>query len=244
MPRIILAAALLAIALPTLLAQDEPNEGEDTSAGLPGEYADYLIASSTLSPDKAVAVIYPTMELCTDEPAKGAANRCKDYLVALQPFHILTTLETKYPQFQNKNHGGISASWSKDGAAVLVTLESKWGPEDVFLYEIHDGKLTRATNLLAKVEALFRPDYKAAKVGRFNDEFAFLVESPEEGAFCEFVDSDKVRIRATATTDPKEIPGLKAWEAKVEAVWDIPQARFASEKVKRTFAGIRKADDQ
>lgn len=243
MNRIALAAVLLVIALPALVAQNEPNEGEDTSAGLPAEYADYLIASSTLSPDKAVAVIYPTLELC-DEPEKGAANRCKDYLVALHPFQILTTLETKYPQFQNKNHGGISASWSEDGAAVLVTLESKWGPGDVFLYEIHDGKLTRATNLLAKVEALFQPDYKAAKVDPFNDEFAFAVETPEEGAFCEFVGSDQVRIRATATTDPKEIPGLKAWEAKLEAVWDIPQARFASKKVKRTFVGFRKAEDQ
>ncbi len=121
-----------------------------------------------------------------------------------------------------------------------MTLDSKWGPEDVFLYEIHDGKVSRSTSLYPKVYDLFLPDYKAAKVGPFNEEFAFLVESPEEGAFCEFGDSDTVRINAKATTDPKEIPGRKAWDATVEAVWDIPQARFTSQKVKRTFAGIRK----
>ena len=239
MSRTILTAAFLFIALRPLLAQDEPNEGGDTSAGLPKEYADYLIASSTLSPDKGFAVIYPKLKVCTD----GPKNRCKDYLVALKPFQILTTLETKFPEFQNKNHGGISASWSEDGAAVLVTLDSKWGPEDVFLYEISDGKVSRSTNLLTKVHDLFLPDYKAAKMGAFNDEFAFLVESPDEGAFCEFAASDTVRINAKATTDPKETPGRKAWEATVEAVWDIPQARFTSKKVKRIFAGVRKADE-
>ena len=240
MSRSLLIAAFLFSALRSLLAQEEP--GEDTSAGLPTEYADYLIASSTLSADKAFAVIYPKTDLCADEPKKGAANRCKDYLVALRPFHILTTLETKYPQFQNKNHGGISASWSGDSA--LITLDSKWGPGDVFLCEIHDGKVSRSTNLLPKVRDLFVPDYTAAKMGgSAKDEAAFLIESPEEGAFAEFADATHVRIHANATTDPKETPGRKAWEAAVEAMWDIPQSRFTSEKVKRTFAGVRKAQD-
>ena len=241
-PTLPAAVALLFIPLAALCAQDETNEGEDTSAGLPREYADYLVASSTLSPDKKFAVIYPKMEVCTDEPKKGAATRCKDYLVALKPFQILTTLETKFPQFQNKNHGGISASWSDDGSAVVVTLDSKWGPEEVFLCEIHDGKVSRSTNLFQKVHDLFLPDYKAAKMGPAG-QFDFIVESPEEGAFGEFVDADHVRLRAIATTDPKETPGRKAWEATVEAVWDVPQARFTSQKVKRTFAGIRKEED-
>lgn len=241
--RTIFTASFLFIALRVLFAEEEPNEGGDTSAGLPREYADYLVASSTLSPDKGFAVIYPKSKLCPDERKEGSANRCKDYLVALRPFRILTTLETKDPEFENKNHGGMSASWSKDGAAVLVMLEDKWGPGDTFLYELHDGKVSRSTNLLAKVHDLFLPDYKAAKMGPAEDEFAFLVESPDEGVFCEFTDSDHVGIHAMATTDPKETPGRKAWEATVAAVWDIPQARFTSKKVKRTFLGVRKLED-
>ena len=240
MSRSLLAAAFLFLALRPLLAQEEP--AEDTSAGLPKEYADYLIASITLSPDKKFAVIYPKTELCPDEPKKGSANRCKNYLVALQPFQILTTFETKSPEFQNKNHGGISATWSKDGSAALVSLDSKWGPADVFLYEIRDGKVSRSTSLLPKVNDLFVPDYKAAKIGPADDA-AFLIEPPEEGTFAEFTDSTHVRILAKATTDPKETPGRKAWDATVDAVWDITQARFTSQKVKRTFAGVRKADD-
>ncbi len=238
MSRPLLLFALVFATVRPLVAQDEPPA--DTSAGLPKEYADYLIAQSTLSPDKKFAVIYPKLVLCEDDPQ--TSPRCKDYLVALKPFEILTTLQTRFPQFQNKNHGGISGAWSPDGNAVLVTLDSKWGPEAVFLCELHGGKVTRSTDLLLKVEQLFVPDYKASKVGPL-DKYAFVIESPVEGEFAAFTDATHVRLRAVATTDPKSSPGRKAWEAELDARWDIPQARFASQKVKRTFLGLRREED-
>ena len=60
---------------------------------------------------------------------------------------------------------------------------------------------------------------------------------------CEFADSTHVRIRATATTEPKGIAGEKAWDGVVEATWDIPSATFTSQRVKRKFAGTRKESD-
>ena len=60
---------------------------------------------------------------------------------------------------------------------------------------------------------------------------------------CEFAGSSEVQIRVTATTDPKEIPGTKAWDGAAEATWDIPRATFTSQKVTRKFAGIRKESD-
>jgi hypothetical protein len=241
--RIILTLCLVFSSLSALFAQEETSEVADTSAGLPQEYADYLIASNTLSPDKNLAVIYPKTELCPDEPKKGSQDRCKDYLVALQPFQILTALDTKYPEFQNKNRGGMSATWLKDGSAVLVTLDGRWGPGDIFLYEIRDGKLSRSTNLLKKVHDLLVPDFKKARVRRYNDYFDFVFESEDEAPVCEFADSTHVRIRATATTEPKGIAGEKAWDGSVEAIWDIPEAKFSSQKVRRKFAGVRKESD-
>jgi hypothetical protein len=122
-----------------------------------------LVASKTLSPDKKFAVIYPKTELCPDERKKDSEDRCKDYLVALQPFQVLTVLDTKWPEFEHKNRGGMSATWLKDGSAVLVTVDSRCGPGDIFLYEIRDGKLSRSTNLLKKVHDLLVPDYKKSE---------------------------------------------------------------------------------
>ena len=239
MSRIILTLCLVFSSLGILFAQEESTEVADTSAGLPKEYADYLVASKTLSPDKKFAVIYPKTELCPE----GFGDRCKDYLVALQPFQILTVLDTKYPEFEHKNRGGMSATWLKDGSAVLVTIDSRGGAGDTFLCEIRDGKLSRSTNLLKKVHDLLAPDFKKARVERYNDNFDFVFESEDDAPVCEFADSTHVRIRATATTEPKGIAGEKAWDGAVKATWDIPSAMFTSQKVTRKFAGIRKESD-
>ena len=245
LPATSFAAALIfaAIALPSLHAQEQEDEdsGGDTNVGLPEAYADFLISGSTLSPDKQFAVIYPKLEVC-DAAEDNLPKRCKDYLVALEPFQILATVPTKYPYFEHRNHGYLSASWTEDNSAMLLTLESKWGPADVFLFELRDGKASRSTSLLPKVRALFLPDYKAAKMGPV-DESAFVIESPDEGNFAEFIDPTHVRINCMATSDPKGNPGHRVWEASLDGVWDVAQARFDSPKVKRTFDGIRKEED-
>src|SRR6266498_4686016 len=138
---------IIGCGLSALAADDEPEAaGEDSSAGLPDQYAkNYLIAASTISPDKQFAVIYPTLE--TEEAAEDANHpeRIKDYVVALQPFTVLGELQTKYPYFQNQNHGGLSAEWSDDSSVCLITLDRKWGPGDVILVEFRNGKLSRMT---------------------------------------------------------------------------------------------------
>ena len=129
----------------------------DSSADLPEAYGNnYLVAASTLSPDKRLAVIYPKRD--PEEFPKG-----KDYIVSLQPFAVLGSLDTKWPYFYHENHAGISAEWSSDSSIALVTIDSKWGPGDIFLLEFADGKLKRATNLLAKIHALLLPDYRKVK---------------------------------------------------------------------------------
>src|SRR5882724_12462589 len=114
---VIVAFAMTSI-LSVLTANEEPEAaGEDSPAGLPEQYAkDYLTAASTISPDKKFAVIYPTLD--AEEAAEDANHpeRIKDYVVALQPFTVLGELQTKYPYFQNQNHGGISAEWSDDSS--------------------------------------------------------------------------------------------------------------------------------
>jgi hypothetical protein len=236
MRRSILIVAAFGVILPFAVGAENDSEN-DSSSGLPKEYAGkYLVAGNTLSADKKIGVIYPKVELCADESNKS----CRDFLVRLEPFEILGTLETKFPYFQNENHGGISGEWSKDGSAALITLESKWGPGDIFLFEFRDGKLARSTNLLRKIHDLLAPDFRKAMSVRYNDNFDFIFET-EEGAMVEFKDST-VQIHATATTDPKEIPGQKAWDGKVDAVWDIPGAKFTSQKVQRLFAGVRKEE--
>src|SRR5438874_2823979 len=127
----------LAFDIGRVLAAEESEE--DSAAGLPAAYAkNYLVARSTMSPDKKFAVMYPTLDF---SESKEAA----DMLVALKPFSVLAKLPAEDLYFQHRSHGGISADWAKDARVALIILDSKWGPGDVFVVELSDGKVKRVT---------------------------------------------------------------------------------------------------
>jgi hypothetical protein len=215
-------------------ASEEESEavGEDSSMGLPEQYAkDYLIARTTISPDKKFAVIYPTLQ--AEEAAEDANHpeRIKDHVIGLEPFTILGELQTKFPYFQNENHGGISAEWSDDNSVALITLDGKWGPHDVFLLEFRDGKLARATNILAKAHDLLLPSYRKSKAEPYNDVFDFIFDG-EEGPVFKLDGADRVVVDGDAVTDPKGTSDHR-WSAHLKAVWNIAQAKFTSKNISK-----------
>ena len=206
-----------------LAADQSSEEGEDSSAGLPDQYAkNYLVAASTISPDKKFAVIYPTED---PEAVPHGAN----YLVSLQPFAVLGKLDTKWPYFKNESHGGLGADWSGDSSVALVTLDGKWGPHDVFLLELRDGKLARTTNILAKAHDLLLPSYRKSKAEPYNDNFDFIFDG-EEGPVFKLDSTNRIVIDGDAVTDPKGL-SRRSWRAHLKAVWNIPEAKFTSKKV-------------
>ena len=215
-----------------------PNERvEDSNEGLPKEYAkDYLIGASTISPGRKLAIIYPKFSDGADD------TKIKNYVVALQPFALLGALETKRPYFERQSHGGLSAEWSKDGSTCLVTLESKWGPGDIILLEFHGGKLSRQTNLTVKMHDLLVPDYQKTKAAPYNEDCDFIFES-RDAPTCKLEGSQRVRIDAFATTDPKGGGDERVWKGRLKATWDIAQSRFTSQRVDRVFAGVRKHEN-
>ena len=206
-----------------LAADQSSEEGEDSSAGLPDQYAkNYLVAASTISPDKKFAVIYPTED--PEEVPHGG-----NYLVSLQPFAVLGKLDTKWPYFKNESHGGLGADWSGDSSVALVTLDGKWGPHDVFLLELRDGKLARTTNILAKAHDLLLPSYRKSKAEPYNDNFDFIFDG-EEGPVFKLDSTNRIVIDGDAVTDPKGL-SRRSWRAHLKALWNIPEAKFTSKKV-------------
>ena len=206
-------SAFLAGRPPPEPEEEEAESETDSSTGLPEKYAkNYLIARSTISPNKKFAVIYPT-----DDYYQSADN-AKDYVVTLQPFSILGALQAEEPFFQHQSHGGISAEWSDDSSAALITLDGKWGPRDVFLVEFHNGKPSRMTNIQRKVRDLLPPDCRQAI---FIEDTTFQLEG-----------TTRVAIDANVNTSPNDL-GLSpdTWRGHVEATWDVKQARFTSKEV-------------
>ena len=217
-------SVFLAGRLPPEPEETEAESETDSSTGLPDKYAkNYLIARSTISPNKKFAVIYPTSDCA--QSFDGA----KDYLVVLEPFKILGPLKTERPYHQNQSHGGLSAEWSDDSSVGLITLDSKWGPGDVLLVEFRDGKLSRMTNILRKAHDLLLPNYRKAKAERYNDDVDFVFI---EDATFQLDGTSRVVIDANVHTSPNDL-GLSpdTWQGHVEATWDIKQAKFTSKEV-------------
>jgi len=200
---------------PPPVPEEEAESETDSSTGLPEKYAkNYLIARSTISPDKKFAVIYPT-----DDYYQSADN-AKDYVVALQPFRILGALQAEEPYFQHQSHGGISAEWSDDSSVALITLDGKWGPRDVFLVEFHNGKPSRMTNIQRKVRDLLPPDNRKA----------IFIE--DEDTTFQLDGTSRVVIDAEVNTSPNDLSlSPDTWRGHVEATWDVKQAKFTSKEV-------------
>jgi len=201
-------------------------EKQDSAEGLPENYAkNYLVARYTMSRGKKFAVIYPTLDFSESKDAK-------DFLVALEPFSVLTALPADDPYFQNKSHGGIGAQWSTDDSVALITLESKWGPGDVFVVELAGGKVKRTTNVLQKLTQLLLPKFRAAmpKKKAYNDNYQFIFEPGDDYEPCTLGGNKTVELNLSATNDPKSISD-HPWRVRVKAEWDIAAAKFTSQKI-------------
>ena len=113
----------------------------------------------------------------------------------------------------------------------MITLDSKWGPADIWLVELADEKVKRMTNLLEKVRELLRPRFRAVKPKptAYNNANEFIFEE-EEGGACQFAEKGLVRIYTKVTNDPKGI-SKRPWRVLVDAEWDIAQAKFVSQKI-------------
>jgi hypothetical protein len=220
---IVTVAIGLTLTIGAVFAAEESEE--DSAAGLPAAYAkNYLVARSTMSPDKKFAVIYPTLDF---SESKEAA----DMVVALKPFSVLAKLPAADLYFQNRSNSGIRADWAKDGSVALIILDSKWGPGDVFVVELADGKVKRVTNLDEKLRQLVSPMYKSAKKKpeSYNDTYDFIFEQGDTTP-CALGGNKVVKFDLIATNDPKGISD-RPWSVQVKAEWDIAEAKFVSQKI-------------
>jgi hypothetical protein len=196
---------------------------KDSPEGLPAEYAkNYLVSKSSMSQDEKFAIIYPTKEF--------ASKDGKNLFVALKPFSVLGVLPGAEAYFDDKGYGAPMTDWSSDGSKALITYDGEGDrASDVFLVELSDDKVKRITNLLDKVRELLRPKFLAAKPKAFDASHEFAFEVEERGP-CQFTGNERVRIYLKATNDSHG--DLKRpWRVLVDAMWNIAQAKFTSQKI-------------
>lgn len=223
--------ALLALILPPCRGEEESEKIEIHAPAVHPGYPDYfnlryMVHPGSVSPNGQFALIHPTRAALLGTPGPG-----DNFLVALNPFQIVGRIETKQPYFEGENHSGFSVTWSPDSSVGLVQIDAKWGPRSEHLIELRDGRIARQTDLAAEVRKLLQPDFRRAKVERYNEYYDFVLDAESAGDGFTLERSDRVRIHCTATNDPKFMES--AWTMQVDGVWDVAQGKFTTQKVTR-----------
>ena len=198
-------------------------QGPDVRPGYPDQFHfHFVLPKDTVSPNGKYGVIFPDRTLGEMEN-----DSLHNFVISLDPSQILTELATESPEFEGKSHGGYEVEWSGDSSVALITLEAKWGPGEFFLVELQDGKVSRTTNLDKKIQQLIEPEYRKAHA----ESHHFIYEYQEsETAFCQLDNSNRVKIDAYVTDDPK---GDNSWRARLRAIWDIRSAKFIQQRLTR-----------
>ena len=126
------------------------------------------------------------------------------------------------------NHGGVlPCRWSSDGSLLLWTVDGKWFPDAVVLLKFKDGvlewqldvKKAAQTESLARTKRAAPAQYAKAKNANAGSGSAY----PEGfSIYVQALDpiSAPLKIRATLTSDPKDIEGFPKLESYLTGIVD------------------------
>lgn len=202
----------------------------------PETYKDYQILPATMSPGRQYALIYPKRSVLFDVPQP------KLLLIDLEHFRVVLDIPV-HESLAHSAKGSYAVNWEKDSSAAIVIADRKWGPAQVFLIPLRDGRAGKTVDLAAEVHQGVESDFKESKASRYNAATDFVFASDartstdQNGITVErgwdFDGKGNVIVDCTCTTDPKgEDPN--AWTIDFHGVWNIVQSRFTSSVVKKT----------
>lgn len=189
----------------------------------------YVVAAGSVSPEGKYAAILPKGEYFVENEREA-----KNYLIELAPFRLLGAIATKRPTFTGQSHGGLSVLWRTDASAAIVTLQSKWGPGEIYVCLMAEGKIAQQIDLGAKVRALLLPALQRSKAVPFNDAYVFILESEYEPVT--FSTTGTVIIDIVGNTNPKATPNTRSWKARLRAEFDPASGKFLRQKIDRSSA--------
>ena len=206
--------------------------GRELPADAPTKYReDYLLAPSSISPDKKLALIYPKEgDEFPTQPESGTAD---NYLVTLDPFRILGALPVAY--FENINHKGLSVNWAKDSSAAVIVNQGKWSPRCVIAFELKEGQIVHQRELSQPVSDFLQVNYEKCAPEDF-------MEIALSGSW-KLNAKNQVVVKCVSNSNGKGIPGKKSWRARFEGLWSVAEEKWLQQKVTPVFCRTYRVSD-
>ncbi len=208
-----LLALLIVVCTVSAWAEDEAQP-----AGMP---KGYHISEKSTSPDGRHAIIQA-------DPDIVDAEKARNFLVALKPFRLHLELPG-FAYFDHANHRSLVVEWAPNSAAALVLVGGKWGTLGASVVQIESGGKARAADLVAEIQKLFLPSFRASKVTRYNDSIPFIFD--EDKTWELSADGQRVTIDAHLTNDPKGVEP-RNWGGDLKGVWSVAESKWIQRKIK------------
>lgn len=169
---------------------------------------DYVTAENSESPDKHYALLIPN----TDH-GEG------DNFLADTKNHRLLGKIKGGDYFEHANHRGMTLTWADNSQWCVLEYDNRFGFASLNVLEVKD-KTFAQTEFGARVQKSIDAVIKKQSHGDS--------ESGEVTPYCSLGKDRRIQVRAVATTNPKELEGVKTSYAWFDGVYDYSRAEWSS----------------
>ncbi len=173
---------------------------------------DYEIRSESESPNGRYGVAIPPVTMADEDDLKVI-----DYLADLKEHRLLGQISAAH-YFQSKNHSGLNAIWSPDSSCCAVVYEKHFGFDTITILEI-EGANFRETDVGRHVDRAFAEVIEKASHHEKDLDIDAVV-------FCRMSRDGKFRIRALATTNPREFHDRSTYLARFQGTFDLKTRKW------------------
>jgi hypothetical protein len=204
----------------TVRAQETPQSPAEVkqTAEIP---KDYEVGEKSVSPNGRFAILYPIR-------SGNDADLPPNLFVCLKPYSVLSRIGTEGGRWQGARDEPL-AKWNGN-SLVAIWFASKWGMEDLAIYEIEADEIKRIQPVWRQVRLLFDRDFKERFLKNYPDEkgsgVIFVSQADVPGSKPEFEFKGR-KLFLTLFADNK--PNLSTgphWTASLHAVWNLDKVDF------------------
>lgn len=172
----------------------------------------YLVYEGTTSPDGRYGVLVPTMEAWEKDESLGEKN----YLADIQNHRVLGTID-KVDYFEHQNHRGLAVFWAPESTACIVENDGRFGADSISILEINDSSFVQK-EIGDRIQNSL--DNAMKKEARDQEMSGYV--SP----YFRFGADRKVRVRALAQNNPKQLDDVKTYYALFQGIFDVASKKW------------------
>ena len=171
----------------------------------------YVVHEESISPDKHYGIVLPSSESGADIDTDAV-----NYLADLTTHRLLGKIKNA-DYFQGQNHAGLSVTWAEDSKLAIVDYEGRFGFGSIIVIEPKASGFAQ-TEIGAHIQKAI--DAVIAKQAHLREAGGYA------NAMFRFEPRRKIRVYATALTNPKQLEEAKSYFALFQGLFDLPSKKW------------------